>query len=539
MQFELGEPMVLTLTRDAGLFFLDVETGAVEGWTACANPAPSAGNRFVLLDAPSGVRLYDRQQERTYTWDAAELSPVRSASWWYDRTSSLLGWGTGPGEHLVFREGSRYAVVNASMEAVAWFEFEDEREDNPPTVLWLAHPGGEYVVRHAREDGALASIDLVNGGQTAIEIPESLTYAPQTQVHVLSGGEGVAVVSHESESGTCTVTRLGWDLGILSEASMQCSQTFGSLIGAELSPDGTLIATVTFLLGDEADDSGWRSKLAVTSIHDAVTGEELVRVHGALPSRDGFGIHDGRQSRWLADSSGLVLATKTDERVLNMDGSWGATFIRSEADPYRPRGSVIPSRDDPDRFDRPLHVLYQHCEPDAAADRDGCRMLSARVTSAEGELATAQLVLEAIPGAAWRGGPGWTRGVFSGAYNRTSWGLSSRELRVHLASGGPYEGGGYSPLQEPRVERPPFFDATTLTVAASDSCRHLRERFDAEAASLACLPSETVVESVKPVRLPAGRSSHLTWSYGYWIHVRTEEGLQGWMHSDDLVGWQP
>ena len=134
--------------------------------------------------------------------------------------------------------------------------------------------------------------------------------------------------------------------------------------------------------------------------------------------------------------------------------------------------------------------------------------------------------------------------IFSGAYNRTSWGLSSRELRVHLASGGPYEGGGYSPLQEPRVERPPFFDATTLTVAASDSCRHLRERFDAEAASLACLPSETVVESVKPPRtggdyLHGNRSSDLTWSYGYWIHVRTDEGLEGWMHSDDLVGWQP
>jgi hypothetical protein len=55
-------------------------------------------------------------------------------------------------------------------------------------------------------------------------------------------------------------------------------------------------------------------------------------------------------------------------------------------------------------------------------------------------------------------------------------------------SGRPLSGWGYYPLQEPRIERPPFFDATTLTVETGDLCQHLREWSDAEAASLACIP---------------------------------------------------
>lgn len=98
--------------------------------------------------------------------------------------------------------------------------------------------------------------------------------------------------------------------------------------------------------------------------------------------------------------------------------------------------------------------------------------------------------------------------------------------------------------RESRVEHPPFTDAANLRVAASESCRHLREQQDAEEASLACLPGGSVVESVRPASpraayLAGYRSSRLTWSYGYWIHVRTIDGVEGWMHSDDLEGWQP
>ncbi len=537
MEFERGEPMVLTLTRDAGLFFLDIETGAVEGWTACGRPAPSPGNRFVLLESPKGIRLIDRLEGRTFAWDSPELSLVRRIipRWpMGDYTPTLLGWGTGASEHLIFRWGNAFAVVNASIEATAWFELDDMVEGTVAPGLWLAHPEGKYLARY-QSSGTLTSINLMTGEHRSAEIPAPPRYSRRVEVQTLSGGEGLAAISHDEGKSTCIVTRFGWDLAVLSEASMLCIQA--PWLGVDLSPDGKWVATVTLLLGKEPADPGVWQKLAITSLFDTLTGEEFMRVHGALPSHDALAVHDHR-SRWLADSSGLVLQTRTEARVLNVDGSWGTRFDGPES--VFGLGFVIPSSDDPALFDRPLHLIYQPCALDDAT----CRMLSARVTDPEREIATAQLILQAAPNAAWRGGPGWTRGVFAGAYNRTSWGLSSGELRVHLTSGGPYEGLGYIPSREPRVERPPFFDATTLTVATGDSCQHLRAWFDAEAASLACLPAKTVVESVKPPPNRDGyvhgdRSSHLTWSYGYWIHVRTDEGLDGWMHSDDLTGWRP
>ncbi len=51
------------------------------------------------------------------------------------------------------------------------------------------------------------------------------------------------------------------------------------------------------------------------------------------------------------------------------------------------------------------------------------------------------------------------------------------------------------------------------------------------------------MESAKaPLRrdyLPGNRSRRLTWRPGGWIHVRTEDGREGWMHITDLVGWAP
>ncbi|MDE0709991.1 MAG: hypothetical protein OXH89_06125, partial [bacterium] len=346
------------------------------------------------------------------------------------------------------------------------------------------------------------------------------------------------MISYEAEDSTCTVTRFGWDLAVLSEVSVLCIQglSVGLHLGVDLSPDGTQVATVTLLLGEEFEDPGIFTKLAVTSLFDAVSGEELMRVHGALPSRAGFQVHDGR-SRWLADSSGLVLETRTGTDILGMDGDWVSRSIASEPGL---QGLVIPARDDSGRLDRPRELLYGYCPGDRNYD-PACRVMSATVVDREGrELASMEVLLRKDPGVDLRVGD-----ILALPYNRTSWGLTSREIRVHLSPGGPYQSSGYSPLREPRVELPPFSDADTLRVATGASCGHVRESRSVEAASLACLPAKTVVESVKPPLHPKGghpdgyRSSRVTWSHGYWIHLRTSDGIEGWMHSDDLVGWQP
>ncbi len=540
MEFAQGEPMVLTLTRESGLFFLDIETGRVEGWTACSRPAPSPGNRFVLLESPEGMRLFDRHEERTYTWDSSSVSLVRQVvpAWpGGDHTPSLLGWGTGSGEHLVFRRGNQFAVVEASLRAVAWFELDDSAEGGEAPGAWLAHPDGRYLVRHTCS-GALTSIDLMTGKQTRVDVPASCNYSQEDRVQALRGGEGLARISYEAEDSSCTVTRFGWDLAVLSEVSVLCIQglSLGLYLGVDLSPDGTRVAAVTLLLGEEFEDPGVFPKLAVTSLFDAVTGEELMRVHGALPSRAGFQVHDGR-SRWLADSSGLALETRMGTDILGVEGGWVSQFVASE--PWL-QGLVIPAHDDSGRLDRPRELLYGYCPGDRNYD-PACRVMSAAVVDLEGrELASMEVLLRKDPDVGLRMGD-----ILALPYNRTSWGLTSREIRVHLSPGGPYQSSGYSPLREPRVELPPFSDADTLRVAAGASCRHVRESRNVDAASLACLPAKAVVESVRPPLHPKGghpdgyRSSRLTWSHGHWIHLRTSDGVEGWMHSDDLLGWQP
>ena len=127
--FERDNVMELELCHAFGLFFLDVETGSVEGWTWDAPILPSPGNRFVYFSSDVTPVLYDRMTERSYTWDPAELSLVVETTdvrrSWPTYTNALLGWGAGSAERLLFRGGTHYAVVDASMAAVAWFELDE------------------------------------------------------------------------------------------------------------------------------------------------------------------------------------------------------------------------------------------------------------------------------------------------------------------------------------------------------------------------------------------------------------------------------
>ena len=151
--FERDDEMELELCDEAGLFFLDVETGGVEGWTWPAQVLPSPGNRFVYFPSDETPVLHDRATERSYTWDAAGLSLVESADtqWsWLNYTNGLFGWGTGLDERLVFRSGAQYAVVNAAMSAVAWFEL----DEGAAPGRWWAHPDGTHLLTRSFVQGS-------------------------------------------------------------------------------------------------------------------------------------------------------------------------------------------------------------------------------------------------------------------------------------------------------------------------------------------------------------------------------------------------
>ncbi len=189
--FERDDAMELELCDAFGLFFLDVETGGVEGWTWDAPILPSPGNRFVYFSSDVTPVLYDRMTERSYTWDAGEVSlvperPELQAGHWRSRTftDGLLGWNTGQDERLVFRSGTRYAVVNASLGADAWFELDDAAAP----LRWWVHPDGTHLLMRSVTDeeseARLHAIDLSDGSRATVRVPVPYAYALYSQVRV-------------------------------------------------------------------------------------------------------------------------------------------------------------------------------------------------------------------------------------------------------------------------------------------------------------------------------------------------------------------
>ena len=503
--FDAGEEMELALCDAAGLFFLDVETGNVEGWTWDSLPLPSPGNRYVYLPSDETPVLYDRLTGRAFTWDPGELSLIMS------------GWGTTVDERVVFRSGGQYAVVDDSMEAVAWFEL-DERA---PLGRWWPHPDGALLVRLSNEEGfglVLSVINLVDGVHESTRVPASETLRRTSKVHV--SRSGITVLSGFYDGDTCSIVRYDWSLELLSEVSLPCSWPT-----LDVSPDGRLASTVTLSLGQEISEPGIFQRLSVTSVFDATTGEELIRAKGALPSDALFGVHDGR-TRWLADSSGLVLDTRDDTRII---GGGGITVF--PPDTHWWRGLLIPSRDDPDRLDRPFELYLRYCDSVYGGIRaeQQCRVLSARVVDGGGdELASMRLTLRIASGSRWDVPSGSIDAV---AYNRTSWGLPSDELRVYLTLGGPYVGAGYRPSLPLVIDGPPFAELGALEVVEGEACRNLREAPERESPSIACLPGGAGVKAVEPLDYTHYAGFRIV---GPWAHVRTEGGDEGWMHLDGL-----
>ena len=517
--FERDDDMEIELCDAFGLFFLDVESGSVEGWTWDAPILPSPGNRFVHFPSDATPVVYDRASGRSYTWDAAEWSLVRAeVHSGRTYTDALLGWRTDSGEHLVFRTGSRYAVVDESMRAVAWFEL--DAGTGPPG--W-AHPDGTHVLMRSGYSGAdtLYSIDLDAVRSATVQTRPLPPARYGSRVQVSSAGDGLAVISW-NEDETCTISRFDWALTVLSEVTLPCDWS-----GIDLSPDGASAATVTLSVGEEVIAPSVFPRLTTVSIFDAATGEERLRVKGALPSEALFGVHDGR-SRWLADGSGLVLDTRDDSRIVRIEDARVSVFP-ANAD-FRWWGLLIPGPDRLDRLDRPFELYLRYCagtDETASQDRQ-CRDLGARVVDGVGrELASARVALRIPHDSAWNLR---VHAVGYNSYNRTSWGLTSDELRMHLVGGGPPESTGLSPALAPLIDRPPFAALTSLEVAGSEACLPLREAPDQEAASLACLLAGTIVESVAPrddTHYDRMRSTgHLV---GSWAHVRTEDGVDGWL----------
>ena len=160
-------------------------------------------------------------------------------------------------------------------------------------------------MRSAQTGGdTLYSIDLRAGIDAKMRTRTLPPTNRGSRIQVSSTGDGFAVIS-PSDDGTCSVERLDWTLSTLSDVSLPCDPWRG----IDLSRDARLAATVLLSVGEAIEEPGLFSRLTTVSIFDAATGEERLRIKGALPSEALFGVHEGR-TRWLSDGSGLVVDTR-------------------------------------------------------------------------------------------------------------------------------------------------------------------------------------------------------------------------------------
>ena len=174
---------------------------------------------------------------------------------------------------------------------------------------------------------------------------------------------------------------------------------------------------------------------------------------------------------WLADSSGIVVRTSRGERLVTNEGRW-------ESAPG------VPAPGDPNVFAQDTTVR----------NRAG-RLLAA---------------LEFGPPARE------IRGIRD---TLVKWGGASTALRV--TTGIYYESGGgrWALPADAAIEHPPFDDRPLVEVVV-DTCLNLREEPSLDAPILACLPNGAVVER-DDFQSP-------------WMHLRTDDGLEGWASAEYL-----
>ena len=464
------------IAEDTGLFFLDVETGAVEGWQSVDGlpPEPSPGNRYVAV----GGALHDRVEGRTFSWDPAAL---RRVAWGDGKVvfERLDGEGNG---------GPRHVLVDSSMEQIGSFAvtpgFEVElaaldedalliRDPEVPGQIWLLQVNAPQVPLVVLPSPVRAS--HVEGGFMP-SFPNPPRRAPAAPGRVeCCATTGRHLSSRTSRSPAPVPPR----------ASLPAqARAFGLPLMA------AWIAAVTRTLGCCPDrPARWQSPVTRhrVSLRCRHRSGDSAGAGGRIPCALGRG-HHGVALRWLCTCS---CRPSLGRQLVSLEGERLAPLpFRALRRPPSPR---IPSN--------PSHFLH-----DLVTVVD----LGSQVVSAANFEEPALFL--------------------------SSWGNAGHEVRFQQ----PWVGRGAFPVTPallPAVQTPPFDDSLTAEVVV-DSCLNVRAEATTESEIVVCLPPERVVELVAHpsdgyvVEGPCVEDD----LYGncVWAYVLTEDGEQGWAYADFL-----
>ena len=462
----------------AALVLLDIETGAVEAWLEGSDPGPgsyapltvSASHRFLIWPG----RLYDRESDRWYAWDQSRIR--------LDRT-----WGVGSSERLLFHimNSGDDVMVDAALQSVM-------RIAIPPGERFASPTGGYILVRECVECEPGDRFHLVNLEDETSPTTHTWTLPWQTIRGHDSGtvhydiqllDELVAIV-RAADSGTCRVARYNLSGALLSDVELACQHPWrieqGGAYSPRISPDGSMIVAEARWIPGSSD--------VILSIFSVTTGGEALRVKSMWPGRHGAALNGvwsaiHLEDLWLADSSGIVVITPRGPRIVTLDGAW-------EWAPGRP--SMVDAELFYSVFDSPPAVMNRTGEA----------------------LASVSL------------GPHGSLGLHGlcSTGTRADWGLAADTVRIRRVGGCAPEGpaievGALGIPLAPVIERPPFDDRLLVEVVV-DTCLNLREEPSLDAPIVECLPDGTVAET------DAFR--------GEWMHLRTDDGLEGWASAEYL-----
>ena len=506
----------------SGVFFMDTQTGAVEGWrlsdamiladgddpaNCCFSNTVSDDNRFIFMRTSKTSWLLDRRSGKAVSWNPADMAFVASSPRYL-----LFERAARPGSDPNPEYDGRYTLVDENFASVSTFKLERGGRGIPhvlfsPDERTLIIPAGN---KSWSDYTSLQQVDVATGAVRRLAelpaAPSNYAMGPP-KFESLAGGSEFAVAVHYSREynapqgaegelpSRILLRRYSWNGSMLSEFELPTT-------GVSLSPDGKLLAydqaERTSFGGSEGLSEYWSNVV----IADGHTGAELLRVRSAsLYLGDGLG-----DAKWLADSSGLPIAVR-------------ASSPREEGVPlwrYRGFALLLPNEG---RIERLKLAEDDLLAPIPSPDRPE---LFAVGHAGVLERGTGKRVSATVPSDVW----------FS---HVPPWGSTSAELRFALPHGA--HGVGYrGTFLAPRIEYPPFDNRLAIRVSGTGSCLNLRPSPSLSAATSVCLADGTEL-ALSPSAAESPYLGLAAWvaEDTTWIRVRAASGDEGWASSEYLA----